>query len=371
MTVLAKEYGLSDVGLKKICKKLMVPVPGVGYWQRIKSGQKIQRPPLPGLSGKASRSTYTISKKVTTPRPPKEPEIIDDEIIELIKFEKRPENRIKVHSSLNDPHEYVQSTMRNNKEARTDFSGLLELRHLGTLPIKVSPAIYQRALRFMDAFIKAIESRGFKVLLTKGYNEKHCIFLLGERIHFQLSEPFTRTPRKPTEKEMIERDLYPNSWRIKYSYKPTGELRFTISDVYADGLQTNWRDCPNRKLEDQLNSIIIGLIKVAHRETQRRIERQRREQELAEERRRREEIERQKQEERERVKELIKQAESRARSKLIRDFLEAVKVAYTCNQGEVEPGSEIDDWLKWAGKCADQMDPLVIDDSSNGPHSGK
>lgn len=29
---LARQYGLSDVGLAKTCKRMSVPVPGRGYW---------------------------------------------------------------------------------------------------------------------------------------------------------------------------------------------------------------------------------------------------------------------------------------------------------------------------------------------------
>lgn len=39
MSKLAKDYGISDVGLKKICKKLNVPTPPRGYWARIYGGQ--------------------------------------------------------------------------------------------------------------------------------------------------------------------------------------------------------------------------------------------------------------------------------------------------------------------------------------------
>ena len=34
MKALAKEYGVSDVALAKTCKKLLVPVPGRGFWRR-------------------------------------------------------------------------------------------------------------------------------------------------------------------------------------------------------------------------------------------------------------------------------------------------------------------------------------------------
>ena len=39
ITQLSKEYGLSDVGLAKICKKHNVPRPPRGYWAR-----KVQTP---------------------------------------------------------------------------------------------------------------------------------------------------------------------------------------------------------------------------------------------------------------------------------------------------------------------------------------
>ncbi len=34
MRTLAPKYGMSDVGLAKICKKLSIPRPGLGYWAR-------------------------------------------------------------------------------------------------------------------------------------------------------------------------------------------------------------------------------------------------------------------------------------------------------------------------------------------------
>jgi len=53
MWTLAKRYGISDVGLAKICKKLRVPVPWRGYWARRQAGQNVRRTPL----GKLPAST--------------------------------------------------------------------------------------------------------------------------------------------------------------------------------------------------------------------------------------------------------------------------------------------------------------------------
>jgi hypothetical protein len=45
----AKLYGFSDVRLGKICRILRVPLPGRGYWARLRSGYKAHRPKLPKL----------------------------------------------------------------------------------------------------------------------------------------------------------------------------------------------------------------------------------------------------------------------------------------------------------------------------------
>jgi len=43
----AKEYGISDVGLKKICTRRDTPAPGLGYWARVAHGKTVRRIPLP------------------------------------------------------------------------------------------------------------------------------------------------------------------------------------------------------------------------------------------------------------------------------------------------------------------------------------
>lgn len=49
MQRLAKDFGLSDVGLAKLCRRNEIPVPGRGHWQRLEAGQNPERPGLPPL----------------------------------------------------------------------------------------------------------------------------------------------------------------------------------------------------------------------------------------------------------------------------------------------------------------------------------
>jgi hypothetical protein len=61
MRRLAAEYGLSDVGLAKICKKHDIPKPTRGYWAQVKAGRKPTKIPLPSQQSEAKIMIRTHS----------------------------------------------------------------------------------------------------------------------------------------------------------------------------------------------------------------------------------------------------------------------------------------------------------------------
>lgn len=60
----AKELGISDVALGKLCKRLQVPKPPRGYWQRVAAGETIALPPL-----LAYREEVKSNRKKASPFP--------------------------------------------------------------------------------------------------------------------------------------------------------------------------------------------------------------------------------------------------------------------------------------------------------------
>ena len=44
---LSKEYGLSDVGLAKVCRRYDIPIPPRGHWAKKQAGKRVAQPPLP------------------------------------------------------------------------------------------------------------------------------------------------------------------------------------------------------------------------------------------------------------------------------------------------------------------------------------
>jgi len=61
MSKLAQRYGLSDRGLAKICTRMGIPVPGRGYWARVRSGRKPPQIKLPKI--KAGQQPVVILNK--------------------------------------------------------------------------------------------------------------------------------------------------------------------------------------------------------------------------------------------------------------------------------------------------------------------
>lgn len=61
MQHIAKDYGISDRAMAKLCARKQVPVPPRGYWAKKSSDQKVVRPPLPAF----------VEKEKPKPEPPK------------------------------------------------------------------------------------------------------------------------------------------------------------------------------------------------------------------------------------------------------------------------------------------------------------
>lgn len=59
----AEAFGISDVALKKRCRKLNIPTPNRGYWARIEAGQHIKRPKLPKESTPAHLRPDSVGKQ--------------------------------------------------------------------------------------------------------------------------------------------------------------------------------------------------------------------------------------------------------------------------------------------------------------------
>jgi len=352
---LARGYGLSDRGLGKICKRLEIPVPGRGYWQMKKKGLKMPVPPLRPTKKLNATGAY-IHRTSKPQREGKE----DNETCGLITAEKMPENKIIVPPSLDSPHSLITMTQRSLIGAKADARGLKQPRARGCLDIHVGQDSIDRAMLIMDTLVKALETRGFDISVHKEPPFSTTVSVMDEVIKFALIEDLDRTERKLTAAQIKEKEKHP--WRYstqEYDYSPNGVLSLRIKNDDSLNTRKTWSDGRRQRLEECLNSFVGGLAKAAIAIKHLRTEREQRELRWQEEKRKREEAERIWQEEQEKMKALDREIASWQRSQQIRSYIDAVKKWGIQKYGEIKPDSKLQQWLTWATKQADRLDPLV------------
>ncbi len=349
MTKVAKEYGISNVALAKICKKLNVPCPWRGYWRRKETGKSVKPLPLPQNSD-PTKQVATIHRTI---RPDAVVQMSED-TVQRIDTEQTAEQKIEVPDRLTSPHHLLKAHLEEWRSPKVDDYGAIWSGDIRQLNIRVSPKSLARALRIMDTLFKALEARGHHVGIQEGYQRSLGVRIDGEPIHFGLEEKFQRLDHPSQKNPRLE-------WwqRQRYQHTPTGSLTLKIVAWGVDGIQKSWSDGKTAKIETCLNDFVVGLIRVAEVEKARRLKREQEERLRYEAEQQRQEEERKRQEELARRQRLEQEAANWAKAQQLRAYLAVVKDRLHAKHGEIQSGSPADQWLAWAYQHADRLDPLA------------
>jgi len=107
---IAKDFGISDVAVSKICKKLNIPKPGLGYWAKKQFGKRTRQTPLPPLKA-GDPENYTIKGSMDANLN------LTSEFFEKQKaIENRPANEVKVKQSLRNPHPLIHHSIQRLRD---------------------------------------------------------------------------------------------------------------------------------------------------------------------------------------------------------------------------------------------------------------
>jgi len=346
---LGPKYHISDVGLLNICRKLEVPVPGRGYWAK-----KIKKR-LPLLPMKGGNSYFIHKIREESEHAEVE---YDEESKALIAFEKAPENKIIVPRRLSSPHPLVANTQAVIEPPKEGDEHVPRGLRNKCIDMRVSHTRLSRALKICDALFKAMEERGFEISAKGDKNTR--VTVLGVTGNIIIEEIFEQKKRRLTTEELIN-DLTGRWIPNRYVMMPTNRLRLRL-EAGGDGIQKQWRDGKEQRIEDCLNNFIIGVIRAAVELKQRQLEWQKRTQEQIELGNAKFEKMRQIEEEKRRIEQLDKQIDAWNKSERIRQFIEVVKKLTIEKKGSILPGSDIDKWILWATAVADSVDPLIESD---------
>ena len=339
----AAELGISDVMVGKICRRMDVPKPPLGYWRRKETGKKVKTALLPAANERTVQTVY-LSRRVVTASDP-----TPSEIQTLIEKEHLPENQIRIAKDLENAHPLVERARQFFEGAdRSQNEAVQFPQGDGYLNISVTPPLFDRALRIADALIKALEDRGYKIVVSSDHwrGEVTRVRKDEEAVEISFYEQIIQVRRELT---TAEKKKPPYLITDPLEFRPTGKLYIKIRSHYSTAQV--WRDKQDQALEKRLNEVVIGVIttlEVLVLETRRRVEAENRRLETI--RRREEETDRQ--------EKLKRDAANWAACNNIRSYLKAYRARLIEIRGRITEGSDEAVWLEWAETYVERTDPL-------------
>ena len=334
LSKLAKKYNLSDNGLRKVCKKLDIPLPKNGYWQKIQYNKKVNKEKLSVNSIVENSITLKFRDNSET--------IINGIESELNQLTKEIKSELKetiiFPEKLTRPLQLISDAKNDLKTKEPSYyhniKGLLNTSP-GVLNITVAPQSVKRALLFMDIFIKAIQKRGHQIILKEGTK----VVIDDVLLDIGVRERLKRTIVKGTHWDTTE-------------LNPSNILSLRL-DTYPP---VEWTDTNTSKLEDKIPNIIAKLELQAVKEKKQAIEREIRHLEYERQRKIEQEFKARKEQEIIKTKKLFSDAEKFDKATIYRNFIAATEQKAIKENNLTD---EIKEWIKWAKEKADWFDPFT------------
>jgi len=352
----AARYGISDVGLAKLCRRHSIPLPGRGYWQQIRAGQKMRRPPLPARAKTDPPDDRVILSPAAPSTAPDQPP----------KPQRPPAPPIPVPETLGTPHRLVAQADRILRASEPDAKGLLQAAGKRCLDIRVTPATLERALLIMDTLVKALGKRGCSVSVASEHPWATVATVQNETIEFLLEERIKQVAHQPTPIEELEAKQF--AWHPRKSDPaPSGDLRLHIAHARWYGLPATWTDGKKGRLEQYLGEFVRGLEDVAEAIKKQRVQEEEAEHRREAERKREWKRQQQRYLDERRAAELKEQASRWREARDLREYVAALKNATTVMmRTEYLEIASLQQWRTWAEAYANRLDPLRVEDPKEG-----
>jgi F0F1-type ATP synthase epsilon subunit len=393
MSTLAKNFGISDVGLAKRCRAVDVPIPYRGYWARKEAGHNPPKLPLPKYRTKAPKPEVRDGEEPAVPftlsmDPVKRPAheapgmAADEQALQ----ERLAGLNIAPVTHLAETCATVRRTAKHEKlPGRAELPLTAAERPGLIVHLHVSKDTLPRALLLADRFIKTAEAVGWPLTdpappdpsaQHQGWEQQGSpqpapdstrtaptarLLVDGEPIGFLIEERYREEAREPTARELARE-------RRDYSYRAprvtkiaTGALRVVRIDSTCrwSPRRRSWYDQGVNLVEHKILKILAAFYERAQEIKAKRAEDERRQREWAEQERLRKENEDRRDAHAKLRAELERQAGAWHRSQFLRRYIRAARRSVGHRLIERPFLNQPIDFLEWAENYVDQLDPLT------------
>lgn len=247
---LATTLGISPVTLANTCRRLQIPLPERGYWQKRAAGHQLSRRDLaqgPGFATKISfrRPLVKVPRALATERSNASHDV--------------PNASAVVLSKLSNPHPLVARCRGQLMNQSADLYGLRKATPVAGFSVRVSSATEVRAFAIVDTIFKVLLRAKIKIEVKARENARsggdHYFAVGGQEIQLSIRENYVQKQKSDAEcdKERAAGKL----WVAKMHYSTTGKLRLKIENK-PSGYRANWMDS-DISLDSQVGEVVRAL----------------------------------------------------------------------------------------------------------------
>ena len=270
MTHIARDYGMSDNGVRKHCIKHNIPTPIAGYWAKIAHGKSVRKPPLPTKKFAADAPVSLETKN-------RQPRSAESELAAQQAESKRTElERILVvpENLPNKPHTHIRAIRAALRRSKPDISGFLEPVERNIPKLSIGRNSIPRILRLLNTLFTCAEQEGHTILRN---DDQFYWVVQGEHFLIRVYEIRSRKRHEPTVKEhrdQAQSDKWSMGWQHDtpsnrkvyrtWDYFPSGRLTIELQDTNRtrwgeQALLKKWRDRKTNRVENRLTDIFTWL----------------------------------------------------------------------------------------------------------------
>ena len=274
MTVVAKRYGLSDVGLRKICVKLVIPVPPRGYWARLAAGQHLEKHPLPKSD---VPTTFVRSIRVDDQNEELERRLVSARMNETVPptLGELTYNTPNSLAYVSVEAAYISKAMAKLKEVDSRVS----LSCGAWADLSVSDGSRFRALILLDKLAFAVKAMSgvFDLKSSSQNSVQHknrgnsdeargSFQIHGTRYFIRVKErilqqeivepPPAKLPIRSKSRQVYEPDFSAMFRPKKYSFTPSGKLQLLVYRVACSYEVAKTEDTVHTTIEDKIFALI-------------------------------------------------------------------------------------------------------------------
>lgn len=346
MNKVAKKYNLSDNGLRKICKKLEIPLPDRSYWGKFHFGKN--KPKIKLLPKYDGEDYYIIHATDFVAKQ-------NEQSFEEYLYHFNPEERAKIislcssidSSGVISKYHHIIDQVKEEHRKQDVYNKNTKYNLNKT---ETNPEVRKRIYLILHLIFTNLEKLGYKAQHSDGLQA----IILGEKINFRIREKNNVVYVDDNSHFAL---TYGNG--KKRELEPNGLLELSIirhydnnARVWISPKKEIWTDTKTKKLEDSIGDFIVELIYCACKKIDDKEQRKKEERDKIV----KEEIRQAKKEiqdrELERFKDLEKNAMNYVKAEQIRQYIQAFSKRENLTEEDIQ-------YVKWANAKADWLDPII------------